>query len=339
MGIDETRMEGPKVAVYLTPPPSARSRRQLVTAAGTRSESRYTFYDSIEIGRYQEGAPPPGAGILLIQDATVSSRHCIVTQTDDGLCFVRDVSRNGTRLDGRRLLPNLEVEMKIGQVLSVGTGQEFRLEGKPDSSGARPRSASTMVTEDVTTVTVLVGDIQGFTGLVQTVDFNVLQKSVSLVFGALEEEVNRLGGTIKEYPGDAIFAFWEETNDGHPAVGATRAAVVLDVLARRLAQDPSIWSVPGYPLRMDWALATGEVSIHNLGGDRPKGLSMIGEPVVLAFRLEKMANDSTGSILACSETVANAGDAQAFDELGLMEAEGFDKPCRVFALRSARANG
>ena len=123
MDPNKAQPEGAKVAVYLTPPPTAQSRRQLVTAFETRHERRYTFYDHIEIGRYQQGSAPPGAGVLLLDDATVSSRHCIVTQTPDGICFVRDVSRNGTRLDGRRLLPNLEVEMQVGQVISIGVGQ------------------------------------------------------------------------------------------------------------------------------------------------------------------------------------------------------------------------
>ena len=47
----------------------------------------------------------PGPGLLLVRDPIVSFRHCVVSQTPEGHCFVRDVSRNGTRLDGRRLVP------------------------------------------------------------------------------------------------------------------------------------------------------------------------------------------------------------------------------------------
>ena len=40
--------------------------------------------------------------------------------------------------------------------------------------------------------------------------------------------------------------------------------------------------------------------IDSFGGERRKGLSMVGEPVVLAFRIEKFVSDKTGPILACS---------------------------------------
>jgi hypothetical protein len=41
--------------------------------------------------------------MLLVGDSTVSFRHCVLTQHPTGRCTVRDVSRNGIRVDGRRL--------------------------------------------------------------------------------------------------------------------------------------------------------------------------------------------------------------------------------------------
>ncbi|MGD8330862.1 MAG: hypothetical protein PVJ49_15645, partial [Acidobacteriota bacterium] len=85
-------------------------------------------------------------------------------------------------------------------------------------------------------------------------------------------------------------------------------------------------------LRMDWALTTGMVVIDSFGGDRPTGLSMIGEPVVRAFRLEKFADDETGRILTCEATKMVAARSFSFRDLGKMHAKGFDKPDRVFSL-------
>jgi class 3 adenylate cyclase len=59
---------------------------------------------------------------------------------------------------------------------------------------------------------------------------------------------------------------------------------------------------------------------------------MIGEPVVLAFRLEKFANDETGRILACPLTHELAGPRFEFRDLGEMLAKGLGKPDRVFSL-------
>ena len=64
---------------------------------------------------------------------------------------------------------------------------------------------------------------------------------------------------------------------------------------------------------------------------------MMGEPVVRAFRIEKFANETTGRILTCSMTRDFAASAFEFRDLGQMQAKGFDKPDRVFALIGARS--
>ena len=139
------------------------------------------------------------------------------------------------------------------------------------------------------------------------------------------------GGTVKEFQGDAIVAFWEGHKGAGHAVSACRAAVELDRVARGVASDPSIWELRGLSLRMDWALATGPVIIDSFGGTNPLGLSMIGEPVVLAFRIEKLATDDT-RIVACRETRNRASREFTFRDLGEMSVKGFDQPDHVFAL-------
>ena len=142
---------------------------------------------------------------------------------------------------------------------------------------------------------------------------------------------------MKEYQGDAIFAFWEGDRCDEVAVSACRAALALDGLARGLARDPGVWTVPGFELRMDWALASGSVRIDTLGAARPTGLSMVGDPVALAFRLEKFATEDTGRVLACPITRELARPRFAFRDLGRMHAKGFEKPEHVYALEGPLA--
>jgi class 3 adenylate cyclase len=335
---------------YTPPPALDMPAKHLVVDVGGPHEQRYTFFDRIEIRRRQPDPPQPAGlpeqgghgrpqpGVVFVDDSTVSSQHCVITQAPDGHCFVRDLSRNGTRLDGRRLVPNIEVEMIVGQVLSVGRQTQFRLEGEAaggGSSGSRllrePYAGTTEQVES-RTVTVLVGDIRDYTVLVQEAPATELQASVSRLFGRLEREVVRGGGTVKEHQGDAVFAFWEVGMEPR-AIAACRAALVLHRLVQELAEDRGVWSLDGYPLRMDWALTTGPVIIHSFGGDRPTGLSVIGEPVVLAFRLEKLVSDETGPIITCPATRNEAGGAFVFDNLGPKQAKGFETPIEVFALR------
>ena len=321
-------------------PPTGELPKYLVAVSNPPSpERRYPFFARLDIGRDEanrEAAP----GWLLLRGPTVSWNHCTIAQNPEGRCFVRDASRNGTRIDGRRLVPNVETEVFVGQTLTIGGEHVFRLSGElpadsknPGDAARRPSTArvATVGVPNLTVVTVLVGDIRDYTVLVRKAPSAALQRSVGRVFDMLTGAVLKCGGTLKEFQGDAIMAFWEgDTGAGH-AVSACRAAVQLDRIARDVASDPSIWELPELSLRMDWGLATGPVIIDSFGGTSPLGLSMIGEPVVLAFRIEKLATDDT-RIVACGETSKRASSEFVFRDLGEMSVKGFDQPDHVFAL-------
>jgi len=321
---------------YRVPPPADIPRKRLVEVEG--SGAQYDFFDRIEIGRYHEARRQ--AGLLMVRDPTVSSHHCVITQDRDGACFVRDTSRNGTRIDGRRLSPNSKTELKPGQILSIGRTLRLRLDGDDDglTSAAEEEitASQTMRVSNTTVVTILVGAIRRFKTMVQTAHSTVLQESVARVFARLEKAVVEHGGTLKEFQGDAIFAFWEQGSSSNHAARACRAALDLHRLSEELARDRAVWAVEDFPLEMDWALTTGLVAISGYGGENILGLSMVGEAVVLAFRLEKLADESTGPIVACPDTRLMAGDSFEFEDLGSKRAAGFERSQRLFALRAEK---
>jgi class 3 adenylate cyclase len=317
---------------YATAPPASAALVDLVANPGTADEQRVPFSGMLEIGRDEDGRQP-FPGLLLVMDSAVSRRHCLIARSADGRWYVRDVSRNGTRVAGRRLVPNVETEIRPGETLTVGS-HLFRFDTRPAAgeSVQDPYDRETDAAPTQTSATVLVGDIRDYTVLVRRVSSALLQRSVSRVFEVLTAGVIERGGTIKEYPGDAVLAFWEGTPDGTQTSVACRAALELDRVARSIAADPTVWEVADFPLLMHWALATGPVLIHTFGGAHPQGLSLVGEPVVLAFRLEKLAGDDTGPILTCGRTRALAGPGFAFRDLGEVVLEGFHLRSHVYAL-------
>lgn len=322
-------------ATYCVPPVTQHSAKRLVVENEIDHGVSFEFFDHIEIGRYKEGCAAPG--LLLVKDPTVSSRHCVITQDSDGRCYVRDTSRNGTRLDGRRLSPNLKTEFRVGQVLSIGKGIELRLEGEAPTEAEpehEPAQATVGVADSVP-VTVLVGDIRDYTVIVRQAASNEVQESVGRVFERLERAVVELGGTVKEFQGDAIFAFWEAGSANNHAVDACGAALALNQLAEEMAKDSSVWRVEDFPLHMDWALATGLVTISGYGSEGALGLSMVGETVVLAYRIEKFADASTGPIVVCPITREMALKSFRFKAIGKRSAKGFDAPQELYSLVGA----
>ncbi|HET8700276.1 MAG TPA: adenylate/guanylate cyclase domain-containing protein, partial [Nitrococcus sp.] len=140
--------------------------------------------------------------------------------------------------------------------------------------------------------------------------------------------------TIKEYQGDAIFAFWEADPErpGWHAKQACKAALALAQKLQRLARDPAVWDIPGFPLRMDWALTTGSVLVSSLGGERPTGLALVGNAVNYAFRLEKLANDKNGAVLACATTYALTSSEFLFRTVHEVKLAGYADAQRIYAL-------
>lgn len=320
---------------YVTPAIDGMQVRHLAWAPGMPNEARFAFFDRIEIHRHQV-RQPARPGILMVHDPTVSSRHCIITRSPEGIYLVRDVSRNGTRVDGRRLVPNVDVELQTGQLINVSNDSSFVFHdsdtSKEMAAGALLVRTETVVTASPTVATVLVGDVQDFTELVQLAPPGELQRSVRELFAALETEVVRHGGTVKEHHGDAIFAFWEAGDTGNHTADACHAAMALHHLVQQLANNREVWQLEQFPLKMDFALSTGTVIIDSFGGSQPVGLSMIGEAVVLAFRIEKIASAATGSIITCAKTQQLAASEHRFRDIGHHFVKGFSEPLRLYAL-------
>jgi class 3 adenylate cyclase len=318
------------------PPPS--KGREPCFLRATRGGERFPFVDRLEFGR-DDGERAIEPGVLLLKDPSVSRHHCVLTRRPSGRCFLRDESRNGTRLDGRRLMPHVEAECHPGQTIGVSDAWSFVLVPGPpvDADIDSLAGMNTVPHSQRCIATVLVGDITGYTQMMREALSEDLQHAVRHLYEALSTEVVAHGGTVKEFQGDAILAFWEGDSSGRQAVRACRAALALHPLAQRLARDPVVWPFPGHPLAMDWALSTGLVLLDSFGASGPGGLSLMGEPVVRAFRLEKFADASTGHILACRATQEAAGDAFEWRDLGERLAKGFELPDRVFALAGTRA--
>ena len=303
----------------------------LVAVSGTGPNEVFLFFDRVEIGRYKPDRKVPSH--LMVRDNTVSSHHCVITQEPDGRCFIRDTSRNGTRVDGRRLSPNLTTELELGQVISVGRQLQLRLDGQPPTAFAPElEDTDTQGFCASTSVTVLVGEISRYTEIVRLSDMDQVQEYVNNVFRRLEREVEAMGGTMKEFQGDALFAFWEKGPGGCHACQACRAALHLNRVVPRLAADPSVWKVAGFPLEMDFALSSGLVTISGYGSDGAMGLSMVGESVVLAYRIEKLAGPETAPIVTCSITKQMAQKEFEFRDLGEHTPKGFDEPLHLYGL-------
>jgi adenylate cyclase len=111
----------------------------------------------------------------------------------------------------------------------------------------------------------------------------------------------------------------------------------LDQMARLdsfRASLPELFGVThGLPVvNVRMGLASGEVTVGNIGSETSRGYTVIGDTVNLASRLEQ-ANKFYGTRILVSETTRNlAGDSLAFREIDSLRVAGKLEPVKVHEL-------
>jgi class 3 adenylate cyclase/tetratricopeptide (TPR) repeat protein len=169
-------------------------------------------------------------------------------------------------------------------------------------------------------VTVLFADLVGFTALSESRDPEETRELLSRYFALSRETLERYGGTIEKFIGDAVMAVWgapvARENDAELAV---RAALELVGAIPRLSEG----------LAARAGVLTGEAAV-TLGAE---GEGMVaGDLVNTASRLQSVA--PAGSVLVGETTERAASRAIAFEPAGDQLLKGKQSPVPAFrALR------
>ncbi|CAN5703784.1 adenylate/guanylate cyclase domain-containing protein [soil metagenome] len=169
-------------------------------------------------------------------------------------------------------------------------------------------------------VSVVFADLEASTELATRLDPEDLRAVYQPYFEAMAEEIERYGGTVEKFIGDAIVGVF-----GAPAaheddpVRAVQAAVAMQAklpeLNRRLA--PTV----GSDLALRAAVHTGEML--STPGAEHEGL-VTGETTAIAARLQGLA--PTGGVVASDRTRRDARRVFDFASLGEIELRGVSEP-------------
>lgn len=170
--------------------------------------------------------------------------------------------------------------------------------------------------------TVVFADLVGSTALADSQDPERTRAILDRFYDAMVEEVERAGGTIEKFAGDAVMAaFGAPTSLEDHAERALHAAVAMRGRLAELFEGR---------LELRTGINTGDVVV----GQPREGSSFVtGDAVNVAARLEQAA--APGEILVGERTVAAARGAFEFDEPAAVEAKG--KPEGIVARRLVRA--
>jgi class 3 adenylate cyclase/tetratricopeptide (TPR) repeat protein len=174
-------------------------------------------------------------------------------------------------------------------------------------------------------VSVLFADLVGFTTLSEHRDPEEVRELLSRYFERCRGLIERYGGTVEKFIGDAVMAVWgtpvAREDDPERAV---RAALALTQAVTALGQDV------GMPeLRVRAGVLTGNTAV-DLGADG-EGM-VLGDAVNTASRLQSLA--APGTVLVDDVTHRASEAAIAYEDAGTHNVKGREQPVHTWtALR------
>jgi class 3 adenylate cyclase/tetratricopeptide (TPR) repeat protein len=194
------------------------------------------------------------------------------------------------------------------------------------------RRAGTQAAEEVRkTVTVVFCDLKDSTSLGEKLDSESLREVLDVYFSAMRQVLERHGGTVEKYIGDAIMAvFGLPRLHEDDALRAVRAALEMGTVLEDLnARLQATW---GVRLQNRTGVNTGEV----VAADMATGQRLAtGDTINVAARLEQAAPD--GEVLIGDATFRLVKDAVTAEPMEPLELKG--KSTRVRAHRLTGVSG
>ena len=180
-------------------------------------------------------------------------------------------------------------------------------------------------------LTVLFSDLEGFTSQCERYAPREMVGILGDYYGRMTEQVFAQGGTLKEYVGDELMAFFGAPID-QPDHAARACAAALAMREQRLALNAE-WAAMGRPpLRARTGINSGPMLVGNLGSRYRFAYGVLGDQVNLGSRLEGLNRVYGTDILVGEGTARLVRPSFLLRELDLVRVKGKEQAVRVYEL-------
>jgi adenylate cyclase len=274
---------------------------------------------------------------LLLDDSRVSRNHALIRLLGEQRFYLVDLgSANGTFLNGRPVM--VPAELKSGDKIQIA-GFHLRFHQAGQADGHRGDSAVQTSVQTITemsqqTVALLVVDIRNYSGLAEAMSTNGLSRFIGNWFRETSQVIEKHGGTIDKFIGDAIFAYWLRTSSHDTKYIHGPLHVARDFVQRAAVHHVQLTAArPDLAFAIGCAVHAGEAILGSVGGVTRRDFTAVGDCVNVAFRLESLCKELKRPILASRAVKEVAGAGFGFEDLGPHIVKGKAESIHVFALR------
>jgi len=272
---------------------------------------------------------------FILQDVRASRNHALIRQLGGGKYYLVDLgSSNGTFLNGRPVMAPAELKAN-DEIQIADCTLRFTCEGHSGRSQLTAETTmATQINVSTETISILVVDIRNYTALTEKIPPQEFARFISGWFRDAAAVIEREGGNIDKFIGDAIMAFWVRgrgAGDQQYVRGPLTACRELVSLARSY-HEKLVADHPGLGFAIGCAVHSGDAILGNTGQWARRDFTATGDCVNVAFRLESLCKELNRPILVSEEVKSAANGDFTFEDLGLQTVKGKSAPLRVFSL-------
>ncbi len=187
--------------------------------------------------------------------------------------------------------------------------------------------------------TMLFSDLIGFTTLSEKADPEALVTQLNEYLSAMTHVVFENGGTLDKFIGDAIMVVWGNVQSRGVAEDAKLAARTALAMRRELKRLNEGWRTEGrMMLGMGIGVNHGEVLAGNIGSQERADLTVIGDAVNLASRLEALTRTYAVDILVGASAIELIKDEFRLRSVARVQVKGKTEPVEVATIIGAKTD-
>ncbi|MBI4499445.1 MAG: tetratricopeptide repeat protein [Chloroflexi bacterium] len=200
---------------------------------------------------------------------------------------------------------------------------------------AAPPLVAAPVEDERRLVTVLFGDVSGFTAMSEKLDPEDMKTIMDNCLKGLADQVAKYDGTVDKFEGDLIMAIWgAPVAHEDDAERAVLAAWGMQEFLAKFSRD--LERRRGFTLRMRIGVNTGEVIAGTVGSKRDKDYTVMGDVVNTASRFE--SNARPGKVMVGLKTYNLTKHLIEYEVLEPITVKGKSEPLPVFEVAGVKVD-
>jgi len=194
----------------------------------------------------------------------------------------------------------------------------------------RDNSASRTIEGEFLEASILFSDIRGFTTLSEQHPPKEIFAMLNAFMSEVEPIIRLNDGRVDKFIGDAVMAIFHAGKQHH-AIRAVMAAVSMMLFLDEFNTSREAQGL--FTIKIGIGINTGRVMLGDVGSANRKDLTVIGDEVNLASRLETASKKGRHSRIILSESTFTAVSGLVeVEEMPFTEVKGKQQPVRMFEL-------